>query len=87
MRSVLDWGVRLKRCIGGGLVGVGSKLNLLPLAILSILSFSSIVGGAPRAMDDRRGFTGLSADLTVALTTCDVHKTLTWVAGQTNHTS
>ncbi len=77
MRSVLDWGVRLKRCTGGGLGGVGSKLNLLPLATLSILSFSSIVGGVPRAMGDRRGFTGLSADLAVALTTCDMRKTLT----------
>ncbi len=87
MRSVLDWGVRLKRCIGGGLVGVGSKLNLLPLAILSILSFSSIVGGAPRAMRDRVGFTGLSADLAVALTACDMCKTLTWVVGHNSNAS
>lgn len=76
MRVVLDWGIRLKRCIGGVLGGVGSKLNLLPLAILSILSFSSIEGGVPRAMGDRRAFTGLSADLAVALTTCDIHQTL-----------
>ena len=87
MRSVLDWGVRLKRCIGGGLGGAGSKLNLLPLAILSILSFSSIVGGAPRAMRDRGGFTGLSADLAVALTTWDIGKTLTWVVGQNSNAS
>ncbi len=85
MRSLLDWGFRLKRCIGGGLSGVGSKLNLLPLAILSILSFSSIVGGAPRAMRDRGGFTILSADLAVALT-CDTSNTLTWVVGQNSHT-